>query len=55
MGTQSYPTLFVREPIGPFLTNGCRAPERDALQRERDLLAQQVEMLRSMLRRRSSN
>ena len=26
IGTLSHPTLFVRKPIGPFLTNGCRLP-----------------------------
>src|SRR5215831_16612397 len=26
IGTLSHPILFVREPSGPFLTNGCRAP-----------------------------
>src|SRR6266478_3045377 len=28
LGTLSHPTLFVREPSGPFVTNGCRAPIR---------------------------
>jgi hypothetical protein len=27
IGHLSHPTLFVREPHGPFHTNGCRAPE----------------------------
>ena len=27
IGTLSDPTLFVRKPIGPFLTNGCRLPD----------------------------
>jgi hypothetical protein len=26
IGTLSHPILFVREPSGPFLTNGCRVP-----------------------------